>query len=366
MAYTTIDDPSAYFQIATYTGDGNDDRAITNDGNSNLQPDLIWFKNRSTTNQHNLLDSTRGVTKRLRPDDDSAEATVSTRLKSFDSDGMTISTDPSVNGDGNSIVAWQWKANGGTTTTNDASATGVGSIDSVYQANTTAGFSIVTYTGTGSAGTIAHGLGVKPSVIIIKARTEPTGGVHFGSDQGNWIVYHQGTASDPETDLLLLNENNAVSDSTGHMNDTAPTTSVFTINTNVDVNESSDTYVAYCFAEKQGYSKFGNYTGNGNADGAFVYLGFKPALIIVKATDTDNWRMYDHKRANAHNVIDVRIIADDNAAESQDDNECDFLSNGVKFRSSSGGVNSSGQAYTYMAWAEHPFVSSKGVPVTAR
>ena len=164
MAYTTIDDPSAYFQTKLYTGNLGDNRAITNDGNSDLQPDWIWFKNRNTTNSHNVLDSTRGIGKKLEgPDNTNVEGDTSTRLTSFDSNGFTVRTDPSVNGDGNGIVAWQWKANGGTTTTNDASSTGVGTIDSVYQANTTAGFSIVTYSGSGSAGTIAHGLGVTPN-----------------------------------------------------------------------------------------------------------------------------------------------------------------------------------------------------------
>ena len=354
MAYTTIDDPSAHFQTTLYSGTGST-ASVTNGGNSDLQPDWVWIKARNATRDHRLLDSTRGVQKELVSNNDAVEYTESTGLTAFQSDGFQHGGANGYGASGENYVAWQWKANGGTTTTNDASSTGVGGLDSVYQANTTAGFSIVTYTGSGSNTTVAHGLGNVPEVIIFKKRTD---------DTEDWLVYHhtQGNASAGK-----LNTNAAWETGSSSLFDsTTPTSSVFSIKTNSKVNDSSDTYVAYCFSEVQGYSKFGKYTGNGNADGAFVYLGFKPALIIVRATDTDNWRMYDHKRADGHNVIDVRIIADTNAAESQDDNECDFLSNGVKFRSSSGGVNSSGQAYTYMAWAEHPFVSSEGVPTTAR
>ena len=353
MAYTTIDDPSAYFQTTLYSGTGST-ASVTNGGNSDLQPDWVWIKARNATRDHRLLDSTRGVQKELVSNNDAVEYTESTGLTAFQSDGFQHGGANGYGASGENYVAWQWKANGGTTTTNDASSTGVGGLDSVYQANTTAGFSIVTYTGSGSNTTVAHGLGNVPEVIIFKKRTD---------DTEDWLVYHhtQGNASAGK-----LNTNAAWETGSSSLFDsTTPTSSVFSIKTNSKVNDSSDTYVAYCFSEVQGYSKFGSYKGNGNADGRFVYLGFKPALIIVRATDTDNWRMYDHKRADGHNVIDVRIIADTNAAESQDDNECDFLSNGVKFRSSSGGVNSDGQAYTYMAWAEHPFVSSKGVPTTA-
>ena len=199
--------------------------------------------------------------------------------------------------------------------------------------------------------TLGHGLGAAPEVFWVKLR----------SAQGSWYCYHKEAGA---THYISLNSNGAKVDNV-IWGDTAPTSSVITVDTN-SVSGSTPTALTYAWKEIQGFSKFGGYTGNGNTDGAFVYLGFKPALIIVKATDTDNLRMYDHKRANAYNVINVRIIADDDAAESQDDNECDFLSNGVKWRSSSGGVNSSGQAYVYMAFAEHPFVSSKGVPCTAR
>ena len=347
MAYTTIDDPSQYFQVATWSGNASN-QAITNDGNSDLQPDWLWIKARNEASDHALLDSTRGLTKRIHSNTTDQETNDSSAtVSSFDSDGFTMTQYNVANDSDDTGVAWQWKANGGTTSSNSD-----GSITSTVQANTTAGFSIVTYTGAGGNQTIGHGLGVVPKWILIKRR----------DDAGDWTGYHSVLGDEK---FMRLNSGNAVGDQATYFNDTTPTSTVFTVGNAGDVNYSTGTHVAYCFTDIQGYSKFGNYTGNGNTGGPFIYLGFKPALIIVKATDADNWRMYDHKRANGHNVINVRITADTNSAESQDDNECDFLSNGVKWRSNSGGVNSSGQEYTYMAWAEHPFVSSAGVPVTA-
>ena len=350
--YTTIDDPSAHFQIATYTGDGNDDRAITNDGNSNLQPDLIWFKNRSTTNSHNLLDSTRGITKRLRSDDASTEATVSTRLKSFDSDGMTISTDPSVNGNTNGIVAWQWKANGGTRTTfteNGNNPAGG------YQANTTAGFSIVDFTGTDAAGTIAHGLGAVPNVMIVKGRST---GAH-------WTVYHSENTSAPETDRLKLNDTNATADYDGWWNDTAPTSSVFTVGGDDNTNLDDATYIAYLWTEVQGYSKFGSYKGNeNNGDGTFVYTGFSPAFVMVKNTErAQNWSMHSNE-IPGYNGDNKRLQANLNSAEATN-NMVDLLSNGFKWRTNDGDTNGYVQIHTYLAFAHQPFVTSTGIPATA-
>ena len=361
MAYTTIDDPSAHFQVAKYSGTGADN-AITNDGNSDLQPDLLLVKRTNDTGNILVFDSSRGFngdndSLYLETTDDGEEThNDNDHLKSFNSDGFTMqSTSSRSNRDNDTFIAWQWKMNAGSTTSgggDDSIAT------STYQANTTAKQSIVTYTGEASAKTVAHGLGVKPNVIIVKCRQTK-----------DWHIYFDGgQVSDPETDYLRLNTTLALTDNDTSWNDTAPTTSVFTIGSGSggDANGNTDTFVAYCFANVQGYSKFGSYTGNGNANGGFVYTGFKPAWIMVKATDTDEWRIYDHKRANAYNVINVRLHAESEGAESQDDNECDFLSNGVKWRSSSGGVNSDGQAYTYMAFAENPFVSSKGIPATAR
>jgi len=362
MAYTAIDDPSAHFQTATYTGTGSG-FSITNDGNSDLKPDFVWVKDRSATNDHKLTDSSRlssgnptitleSNTNAAEYDDADPAATTS-----FNTDGFTIGTNGNYNTDDNEYVAWQWKANGGSLTTNDASATSVGDQDSVYQANTTAGFSIVTWSGSNGVNTMAHGLGAVPNVIIIKARV--------GTEA--WGVYHHKNTSAPETDFLRLDTTAATSDSTTLMNDTAPTSTIFTVGDSGTANEIGKTYVSYQFAEKQGYSKFGSYTGNSNADGTFVYTGFKPAFFMVKATNaTENWLMVDNKRTNSFNAIDGRLIPNSNAAEETNVTPCDFVSNGVKFRYSDGAWNSSSNTYIYMAFAEQPFVTSGGVPCTAR
>jgi len=349
MAYTTIDDPTKYFNTSIYTGTLKEDRPIVGTG---FQPDLIWFKNRNTTNSHNILDSTRGVTKRLRTDDNSAEATTSTRLKSFDSDGMTISTDPAVNGSGNGIVAWQWKANGGTRTTNSESGNNPGG---GYQANTTAGFSIVDWTGTGGAGTMAHGLGAVPHAIFVHDR----GG-------NNHAVYHKSVASDAETDYLRLDTNGAATDESGRWNDTAPTSTVFTIGSNNEVNGDDRTYVAWVFTPIQGYSKFGGYTGNGATDGPFVYTGFKPAWTMIKETgQTGSWYINDNKR-DTFNLVDLTVYADlANAEATETNNSMDYLSNGFKLRGAGNDTNLDGGTYVYMAFAEAPFVTSNGAPANA-
>ena len=350
MAYTTIDDPSEYFQTKIYTGNATDDTAYTNDGNSNLQPDLIWAKNRDQTVDHVWFDSTRGVTKNVRSSTNSQESTNSNYLKSFDSNGFTMGTSNRVNGNTDKMVAWQWKANGGTTTTNDASATGVGDIDSVYQANTTAGFSIVTYTHTGNDDRVAHGLGATPKVVIIKER----GGT------GSW--YYVTTQVDGSLEYLLLEAENAKA-SLGY--------SVHTSTTFPSLQfDNTDTAVAYCYAEVQGYSKFGAYSGNGNADGTFVYTGFKPAWVMVKRTDSANhWAILDSSRTDSSsgNSVDRWIRANTSATEVNGSGvDFDFVSNGFKLRSADNISNNSSGSYIYMAFAEHPFVSSEGVPVTAR
>ena len=360
MAFTTINDPSAYFQVALYTGTGSN-QSITNGGNSNLQPDWVWVKDRSATNDHKLTDSNRlssgnptitleSNTSVAEYDDADPAATTS-----FNSDGFTIGTNGNYNTNTNTYVAWQWKANGGTLTTNDASATSVGSLDSVYQANTTAGFSIVTYTGAGGNQTIAHGLGAVPSVMMIKRR----------DDAGDWTVYHSTQGNEK---FLRLNANNALGDQATYFNDTTPTSTVFTVGSAGDVNTSSGTHVAYCFTDIQGYSKFGTYEGNNDTDGPFLYTGFQPALFIVKNVDsTAAWRLYSNKISNHNGLNDLDRVFYPNAndEESGTGHVVDFLSNGIKIRGDNEDVNDA-ESYIYMAWAEHPFVSSGGVPCTAR
>ena len=358
MAYTSIDDPSQYFQTLLYTGNASS-RSLTNTGNSDLQPDWVWLKKRNEAQNHTVYDSTRGVSKILFPDEKDAEASSPSVLTAFDSDGFSLSADALGNDNSDTYASWQWKANGGTTTTNDASATSVGTIDSVYQANTTAGFSIVTYTGTGSNGTIAHGLGATPKWYFVKNRSESS----VSSVDQSWVVFHtimgQGAA-------MFLDTNDSKINHSPFWNSTAPTSTTFSVGTDTRTNTSSDNYIAYLFCEKQGYSKFGVYTGNGSNDGPFVYTGFKPAWVMYKRQSAaGNWRILDNKR-DTFNVVGSEIYVDLNNAEADDD-QMDFLSNGFKLRNgSSVGQNGDGSTYLYMAFAEYPFVSSKGVPVTAR
>jgi hypothetical protein len=359
MAYTTIDDPSAYFQTLLYTGNATGSRALTNDGNSDLQPDWLWIKQRNSAKNHNIWDSTRGVTKQLRTNLNNAEATNTTddQIVSLNSDGFTLGDDTDsvgVNENSQTYVAWQWKANGGTTSSNSN-----GSITSTVQANTTAGFSIITYTGTGSTATIGHGLNSAPEMIITKGR----------SDAHSWLVGVTADSSDLSS-VLVMQTTAASVTATSNYN-AAPNSSTYQVVNAGGTNNNADTYVAYVFHSVQGYSKIGSYTGNGNADGPFVYLGFKPAWVMVKRTNTTGaWEIYDSARnGNDSNPINDRLRANDNAAENTDDTSdyvSDFLSNGWKIRTNSGNWNTSGHTYIYMAFAEHPFVSSEGVPVTAR
>ena len=343
--------PTSHFIPYSYTADNTDNKARTGMG---FQPDLLWFKDRTSAFSNTLYDSSRGANKYLQTNNANAENTSSDLMSSFDSDGFTTQTDSSsgnlLNYSTDNYITWSWKANGSTTTTNDASATSVGTIDSVYQANTTAGFSIVTYTGTGSAGTIAHGLGAVPKFIIIKNRDD-------GSS--NWRVYHANSgASDPETDYLYLNLTNSLADGV-YMNDTAPTSSVFSIGTHNDVGSSGDDYVAYLWAEVDGMSKFGRYTGNGSADGTYVHLGFKPALFVAKSTGAENWIVLDNARPGYNPTGNYIYWNLSNAEGGAGGEYVDLLSNGVKLRTTGASVNGSAN-FVYMAWAEMPFKYSLG------
>ena len=353
MAYTDIDDPSAYFQANAYTGNGSNGYAITNDGNSDLQPDLWWAKNRDKAYDHALYDSTRGVAEILVSHSTAAAVGgVTDRIASFDTNGFTLNGSVTVNENNNPHVAWQWKANGGTTSSN-----GDGGITSTVQANTTAGFSIATYTGnSNSPSSIGHGLGVVPKFYIIKQRDAVNA----------WKVYHSGMATAAEDYVMELNTEAAREDN-AIWNDTGPTSSVINFTDHGAVNQSGETYVAYSFAEVQGYSKFGKYIGNGNANGAFVYTGFKPAFVLIKkyTTSADSWVILDNKR-DLNNVVSGRLFPDLANAESTSTDMVDFLSNGFKLRTSGSAYNGSGVGYIYMAFAENPFVTSTGIPTTAR
>ena len=352
MAYTTIDKPSDYFNTKLYTGTGSS-HAITGVG---FAPNWVWIKHRDEANPHKIFDTVRGVGKSLKSNSSDAQASNEENgyVSAFGSDGFTVvggsTSSNDVNKSSGTYVAWNWKA--GTSFTNDASSTGIGSIDSAGSVNDTAGFSICTHTGTGSLGTIKHGLSTKPSVILTKERSEAR----------DWIMYHQSLGA---TKYLYLNTTAVAADSDNFMNDTEPTSSVFTVKGFSEVNKASQTYVSYIFSEKQGYSKFSSYVGNGNADGAFVYTGFKPAWVMVKRTDSANdWCLYDNKR-DTDNVVQDKLQPNQNSAES-DDTSMDFVSNGFKFRETGGNFNASGGTYIYMAFAENPFVASNFVPATAR
>lgn len=351
MAYTNIDDPSAYFQAKAYTGNGSNGYAITNDGNSNLQPDLWWVKNRDKAYDHNLYDSTRGTSLRLVSNGTQAEATATDRIASFDTNGFTLNGSVISNENNNPHVAWQWKANGGTTASNTE-----GTITSTVQANQDAGFSIVTYTGNGSSSqTVGHGLGVAPDFILVKSRNS------VATTDANWIGYHKELTASYK---IQLNKTVAAGTS-GNWSSTSPTTSVFSIlSGNGGTNASGGNFVAYCFAEKQGYSKFGKYVGNGSTNGTFVYTGFKPAFVMTKKRDqVSNWTIYDNKR-NLFNVADKVLLPNANNADQTVIN-FDFVSNGFKCRNS-GSENESGTTFIYMAFAENPFTTSTGIPTTAR
>jgi len=357
MAFTTINDPSKYFQTQLYTGNGSADHAITNGGNSDLQPDWVWIKNRDATDAHLGFDTNRGVTKMITMSDYVVEATDGDTLDAFQSDGFRVDADVKVNTNNEKYIAWQWLCNAGTTET--AVAESGNNPGNTRQTNADAGFSIISYVGTGAAGTIAHGLGVAPDWFIVKATDNAT----------NWMSYHEYNTAAPQTDALVFDENGATSDNAVWWNDTAPTSSVFTVGTHDRVNADGKNFIAYVFAPVQGYSKFGSYVGNGSADGPMVYTGFKPAWLLIKETgNTNEWRLFDHKR-DPTNQVTKHFESNTTSADSDGglgSNGNDFYSNGFKVRTDNAGNNRNNGEYVYMAFAENPFVSSKGIPTTAR
>jgi len=332
----TITKPNLYFDVVTYTGTGAT-QTITG---LNFQPDFVWIKNRTNgANWHVLTDAVRGVQKEIYTNSTAAEATLTTTgVNQFNSNGFQIlGNSGDYNRSGDNYVAWCWKANGsGSTNTS-------GSITSTVSANTTSGFSVVTYSGTGTTGTIGHGLGVAPSMLIVKCRSNAT---------TNWYTYH---ISIGNTGALGLNLTDATITSSAFWNNTSPTSSVFTLSgASGELNGSGRTYVAYCFAEVAGYSKFGSYTGNGSADGVFVYTGFRPAYVMIKNTvnGSTNWRILDSKR-NTYNVIGETLQADTSDAGANF-TLLDFLSNGFKLRNTFTDFNLSSSTYIFMAFAEAP------------
>jgi len=332
-AFTAIDDPSAFFKVQLYTGNGSANHAITfDDTDTDMQPDLVWIKNREQTDQHCLFDAVRGATKLLSPDATDSETTDTDTLDSFASDGFQVDADVKVNTNTEKYVAWCWKE------------------------SVSAGFDILIYTGTGSAHTISHNLSALPHWMIHKGR----------SDAYSWITYHHKNTSAPETDHLTMESTAATSDTAYEWNDTAPTTSVWTVGSGSGSNQSTKTYVAYLWSEKQGFSKFGKYTGNGDASNAFVYCGFRPAFILLKQSSGsgEDWIIYDKLREPYNGDVN-RLRASATSAESTD-SYIDILSNGFKCRTTDGTVSGDGDTHVYMAFADAPLVNSNGVPCNAR
>ena len=331
MAYTTIDNPELHFQVKTYTGNGST-QSITLDGDEDMQPDFLWIKDRDNATSHQLVDVVRGSDEVLCADENYIQTTDSNRVSSLDADGFSVGSNSNVNTDTANIVSWCWKE------------------------SATAGFDIVGYTGNGTDDTdIAHSLSAVPHVIIVKNRTEAYG----------WNVYHHKNTSAPETDVLSLDTNAATYDTANSWSDEAPTSSVFTLGSGNGVNKDTNALIAYLWTDIQGFSKFGSYSGNGNADGAFIYTGFKPAFTIIKRTDTtNNWMIGDNK-ITPYNPLDGMMRADLSNAELST-NPVDYLSNGFKIRLLGNAFNNSSGTYVYMAFAEAPFVNSNGVPCNAR
>ena len=354
MAYTTINKSTDYFNTKLYTGTGSTN-ALTGVG---FQPDFVWLKVRSTTGAHRLCDAVRGATKLLQSSANDAEQTGTDTLTSFDSDGFTLGADAApykVNVSGQTMAAWCWKANGAGSSNSD------GSITSTVSANTTAGFSIVKYNGTGANATVGHGLGVAPKVIMVKNL----------ENSYEWIIGHE----DLDTNGTGFSDNwyfNGFStgarnqNATASWNSTSPTNSVFSLHSGATyMNASGEANIAYCFAEKTGYSKFGKYTGNENTNGTFVYTGFKPSFVLFKKStgSAANWQLWDNKR-DTFNPVEKALHPDATAVASTDQ-DIDFLSNGFKLRTSASHLNADGVVFIYMAFG-NTIVGTNNIPATAR
>jgi hypothetical protein len=331
---TATTQANRYMDATLYTGTGSSN-AVVNAGG--FQPDFVWIKSRSNAYPHFLYDAVRTAGKYLASNNTDAETTT-TQMTSFNSNGFTVNNDGGsvgTNNNGSTFVGWQWNA-GGSTVTNTS-----GSISAQVRANTSAGFSVVTYTGTGSNLTFGHGLGVKPSMVIVKPR----------SHADNWVVWNKNLPT-PTTAYMYLNATDASANSSVFWNSTEPTSTVVSIGVNSNTNQNGGTYVAYCFSEVAGYSKFGSFTGNGSSDNTFVYTGFRPRFVLIKRTDgASNWFLLDSSRSPS-NVADDLLRPNLSDAEITPYTLMDFVSNGIKLRE--GGFGS-GETYIYMAFAETPF-----------
>tara|TARA_Y100000004_G_scaffold182794_1_gene229902 strand:+ start:343 stop:1386 length:1044 start_codon:yes stop_codon:yes gene_type:complete len=347
MAYITFQ-PHDYFNTVLWSGNGSAGRDITGVG---FQPDWVWVKNRSRSSNHTIVDVLRGSgSYPMSSTNNGVQDTSDTnQVSALISDGFTVGSSTNTNASSENLVGWSWRAGGSGSSNTD------GSINTTATSvNTTAGFSICKWTGTGANATIGHGLGAVPKMYIVK-NVDTT---------NDWNVYHHNIGN---THRLFLNTTAAKEDNASAWNDTSPTSSVFSVGTNTNVNQNGDTMIAYVFAEKSGFSKFGKYVGNGNADGQFIYTGFKPAWLMLKQTGTQGWFLVDNKRANPFNPIDGSLHPNSNAAEdTSSDFFVDFLANGFKLRDSDAQLNGNNNDYIYAAFAAEPLVSSNNIPATAR
>jgi hypothetical protein len=350
MAYTTIDKASSYINAKLHTGNGST-QSITGVG---FQPDLTWIKDRSGGNDHQLVDAVRGATKAVSSNRNDS-ATHTDGLTSFDSDGYTLGSNTRYNGSSTNYVGWNWKANGSGSANSDGTIT-----TTATSANTTSGFSIVSYTGNGTSGaTVGHGLGAVPTWILVK-RTDTT---------GSWQLYSAQSGSDK---YAILNSTGAFSTGTNRWNDTDPTSSVFSLGNSTEVNANGGTYIAYVQANKPGYFQYGLYQGNGNADGRFVYTGGRPKFILIRPNiNTKAWVIYDDKRDGINGgstfTYANKILYPN--AETQESTigtyQFDILSNGFKIRETNNLLNGNGNSYNYWVWMQSA-VGSNNVPCTAR
>lgn len=337
----TIADGSEYYHNQTYTGTGVSGLAITNDASAgDFKPDILWLSPRSNGDNKVFFDSVRGTTQRLKSNTTDAEDTDGTAQLTFETDGFDLdTTDVNFNGSGRTYVAWQWKTTGGTSSSNTD-----GNITSTVSANTTAGFSVLTYSGNGSDNqTIGHGLGIAPKMIWSRRR----------DTSGGWTSYHDAVGINQ---VFYLNSTSIPTSNTEQYR-AVPTSSVYTVGVGGDINSSGGTYVSYVFAEVDGFSKISSYSGNGSTDGPMVYTGFKPSWLVIKRVSggTGNWDIFDNKR-DPINVVDAVLDADNNTAETTYSTiKLDFLSNGFKIRGTQTNINNSGDTYIYMAFAESPF-----------
>ena len=355
-AYTAIDDPEAQFQVQLYTGNGSADHAITLPGDTDMSPNLVWIKNRDATDQHCMFDTTRGATKLIGSNTNAAQTTDGDTLDSFTSDGFQVDADVKVNTNTEDYVAWCWNATGSTASNTDGT-----NITSTVDANTTSGFSIVSWTGDNSgSSTVGHGLGKVAEVVITKnlADGQPMHMKHK-SHAANSMSDLDGTAA----------QSSRAGATNGGLGDLSGTTTFGFVAGSAGVpanNGASDAMIAYVFNSVQGFSKFSSFVGNGNADGAFIYLGFSASYILIKnLTSTSNWELFDNKRPG-YNTGHGKLYPNGTSPEDADQERLDILANGFKCRSTNVATNESGSTFVYMAFAEAPLVNSEGVPCNAR